>query len=63
MNDRSDDPKASGSTGKSRLSPDSTDVGQPAGPPGGRGGTTSYGGVLRVAPRTKTPEDTPEKQK
>lgn len=32
---------------------DNTDFGQAAGAPGGRGGTTPYGGVQRVKPRTE----------
>ncbi len=31
---------------------DCTEVGQAAGAPGGRGGTTPYGGIERVTPRT-----------
>ena len=31
---------------------DNTDFGQAAGAPGGRGGTTPFGGVERVKPRT-----------
>ncbi len=56
MDDRSDHPQSSGTDGKPPPRPDATEVGQPAGSPGGRGGTTCYGGVQRVAPRTKPSE-------
>ncbi|WP_372398601.1 hypothetical protein ABMY26_18245 [Azospirillum sp. HJ39] len=34
-------------------SADCTDYGQAAGSPGGRGGTTCYGGIQRIQPRTQ----------
>lgn len=52
MNDHDTDPKARPSKDTDRPQPDATDYGQPAGSPGGRGGTTCYGGIRRVAPRT-----------
>ncbi|CAO3420950.1 hypothetical protein [Azospirillum endophyticum] len=39
---------------KSGRTADCTHYGQAAGSPGGRGGTTCYGGIQRVQPRTAT---------
>lgn len=43
-------------------SADCTHYGQAAGSPGGRGGTTCYGGIQRVQPRT-APAGTPSADK
>ncbi|MBP2230664.1 hypothetical protein J2847_003969 [Azospirillum agricola] len=74
MNDRDTDPKdrrssenkaekradqGSGERSKDRPAPDATDYGQPAGSPGGRGGTTCYGGVKRMAPRNGAKDEPP----
>ncbi|CAO3418655.1 hypothetical protein [Azospirillum doebereinerae] len=61
MNDRNADPPPRPSPQRSTPDgpqPDATDYGQPAGSPGGRGGTTCYGGIRRVAPRNAA-KDTP----
>jgi len=59
MNDHDTDPKARLSKGTDRPQPDATDYGQPAGSPGGRGGTTCYGGIRRVSPRTSAKDAHP----
>lgn len=63
MDDRSADPKPRQSHDRSkppdRPPPDATDYGQPAGSPGGRGGTTCYGGIRRVEPRTPAKSEPP----
>lgn len=51
-----DDPKSQPRDQKSanEKAADCTQYGQAAGSPGGRGGTSCYGGIQRVQPRTAT---------
>lgn len=46
-------PTAAGQTAAGQTA-DCTQYGQAAGSPGGRGGTSCYGGIQRVQPRTAT---------
>ncbi|WP_146255392.1 hypothetical protein [Azospirillum sp. TSA6c] len=49
-----DGEKAAASQTAASQTADCTQYGQAAGSPGGRGGTSCYGGIQRVQPRTAT---------
>ncbi|WP_376958760.1 hypothetical protein ABNQ39_02860 [Azospirillum sp. A26] len=49
-----DGEKAAASQNAASQTADCTQYGQAAGSPGGRGGTSCYGGIQRVQPRTAT---------
>lgn len=51
--DKPESGKTAGQKGGRKAECDNTDFGQAAGAPGGRGGTTPYGGIQRVKPRTE----------